>query len=200
MNSETLAKYLLEMNVFFFSPDKLFTWASGIKSPVYCDNRVILSYPKFRNQIEDALTNLIKEKYSDCEVVAGTSTAGIPHAAFVADRLSLPMVYVRTTQKNHGREKLIEGKLDSNKKIVVIEDLISTGGSAIKTVEILRSANSNVLGVASIFTYNMQLSIDNFKKNNIKNFSLVDYKTLLTTALKLNIISSDQLEKLKFFK
>jgi orotate phosphoribosyltransferase len=199
MNNKWIAECLLDINAVFLSPDKLFTWASGIKSPVYCDNRVILSYPQVRKNIEDAFANLIQEKYVDCEVVAGTSTAGIPHAALVAERLFLPMIYVRSSYKNHGRNNLIEGRVIENQKVVVVEDLISTGGSVINVVNILRNANVNVIGVASIFTYGMSDSKLLFDSENIKNYSLVEYKTLLEVAIERKIINRDQLNKMMFF-
>jgi len=200
MSEKLIAKYLLEIGAVFLRPDNLFTWASGIKSPVYCDNRIILSHPEIRNKIENALANLIIKNYSQCEVIAGTSTAGIPHAAIVAEILKLPMIYVRTKQKDHGRENLIEGKLNANQKVVVIEDLISTGKSVLNVVNTLRDAHANVLGIASIFNYGMQISLRAFQEFNIKNFSLSNYKILIQTALDNKLITQSDLEKLIFFE
>lgn len=155
-----IAKELLSIGAVFLRPDEPFTWASGIKSPIYCDNRLTLSEPQVRDQIENALSKVVQEKYPDCEILMGTSTAGIPHAAIVANLLGLPMGYVRGSAKDHGRTNRIEGKLLPGQKAVVVEDLISTGGSVIDVVEALREAGAEVLGIVSIFTYNMQKSKD----------------------------------------
>ena len=194
-----IAKTLLKIKAVFLRPDEPFTWASGIKSPIYCDNRLILSYPNERNFIEDAMTESVKNVYPDVEILMGTSTAGIAHAALIAERLNLPMGYVRGSAKDHGRKNQIEGKISANQKVVVIEDLISTGGSVIECVEPLREAGANVLGIISIFTYGMKKGLEKLAANNVENHSLCDLDTLVNVAVDENYIKpDDKLRLLKF--
>ena len=167
-----VASSLLKIKAVFLRPNEPFTWASGIKSPIYCDNRLTLSYPKIRDIVENGLAELIKEYYPTCEVVMGTSTAGIPHAAYVSSILNLPMGYVRGGAKDHGRGNQIEGVVPKGKNVVVIEDLISTAGSSIEVVNILKEAGCNVLGIASIFSYELKKGIDRLKEANVINHSL----------------------------
>ena len=174
-----IASCLLEIKAVFLRPQEPFTWASGIKSPIYCDNRLTLSYPHIRNQVEQGLAENIRKHYPDCEVVAGTSTAGIAHAALVADILGLPMCYVRSSAKDHGRNNQIEGKVEKGQKVVVVEDLISTGGSVIEVVNVLREVGAEVLGIASIFTYGLQKGIDRMQEAQVKNVSLSNYDALV---------------------
>ncbi|MGM9610616.1 MAG: orotate phosphoribosyltransferase, partial [Candidatus Woodwardiibium sp.] len=169
------ARGLLEISAVYLRPDEPFTWASGIKSPIYCDNRLTLTAPAVRTVIEEGLCGLLRAHYPDCEVLMGTSTAGIPHAAICGHLLGLPMGYVRSSAKDHGRANRIEGKLLPGQKVVVIEDLISTGGSVIETVEALREAGADVLGVASIFTYGMQKGLERLASANVKNVSLTNF-------------------------
>lgn len=195
-----IAKDLLKIGAVFFRPDEPFIWASGIKSPVYCDNRLTLSAPDIRNDVENGLAALIKENYPDCEVLMGTSTAGIAHAAITAHIIGLPMGYVRSGAKDHGRENQIEGRLEKGQKAVVVEDLISTGGSVIQVVEILREAGAEVLGIASIFTYKMQQGLDNLAKANVKNISLTDFDTVAETAAKEGYIEEKNIHRLIAFR
>ncbi|NLA73202.1 MAG: orotate phosphoribosyltransferase [Clostridiales bacterium] len=195
-----IAKDLLKIGAVFFRPDEPFIWASGIKSPVYCDNRLTLSDLHVRNNVENGLAALIKKHYPDCEVLMGTSTAGIAHAAITAHILGLPMGYVRSGTKDHGRENQIEGKLQKGQKVVVIEDLISTGGSVIKVVEILREAGAEVLGIASIFTYQMQKGLDNLDAANVKNISLTDFDTVAKTAAEEGYIEEKNIRQLIAFR
>ncbi len=197
----TVAKNLLKIKAVFLKPNDPFTWASGIKSPIYCDNRLTLSYPDVRDVVEDGLAEIIKTYYPDVEVIMGTSTAGIAHAAYVSKILNLPMGYVRGGAKDHGRGNQIEGVVPEGKKVVVIEDLISTAGSSIEVVNVLREANAIVLGIASIFTYGLQKGIDRLKDANVINHSLSDFETLVEVAAKENYISKDDINKiLKFQK
>ena len=201
MNREELiAKTLLDIKAVFLSPKQPFTWASGIKSPIYCDNRLVNSFPKARTIVANALVDLIKEKYPDANCIVGTSTAGISHAAIIAHIMNLPMAYVRNKVKDHGRAKYVEGQIPSGAKVVVIEDLMSTGKSSIEVVEILRRENVNVLGIASIFTYNLELCSSNLKQNNITNFSLSNFNVLSNLALKNNIIDNQDYENLLKFQ
>ena len=194
-----IAKDLLSIKAVFFRPEEPFTWASGIKSPVYCDNRLTLTAPKVRNDVENGLAQLIKENYPDAEVLMGTSTAGIAHAAITAHLLDMPMGYVRSGAKDHGRQNQIEGKLEKGQKVVVVEDLISTGGSVIEVVNVLREAGAEVLGVVSIFTYGMQKGLDRFKDANIINYSLTDFDTIVKIAVEENYIKpEDEARLLKF--
>ena len=195
-----IAKELLSIGAVFLRPDEPFTWASGIKSPVYCDNRLTLSEPQVRDQIENALSKVVQEKYPDCEILMGTSTAGIPHAAIVANLLGLPMGYVRGSAKDHGRTNRIEGKLLPGQKAVVVEDLISTGGSVIDVVEALREAGAEVLGIVSIFTYNMQKSKDRLSAAKVQNNSLTDFDTLVQVAAQEGYISLSDIDRLRRFR
>ncbi len=201
MDTKTLiAKDLLEIKAVFLSPDKPFTWASGIKSPIYCDNRLILTSPKARLDVENAIANVIKENYSDVEVLMGTSTAGIAHAAIVGHITGLPMGYVRGSAKDHGRQNRIEGKLEKGNKVVVVEDLISTGGSVIEVVEALREAGAEVLGVVSIFTYGMQKGIDRLKEANVKNISLTNLEAVVEIAAKEGYIKEEDKDRIIAFR
>ena len=191
-NAKIISEALLNIKAVFLRPMEPFTWASGIKSPIYCDNRLTLGDITTRKLIEQGLADTIKEYYPDCEVVMGTSTAGIPHAAYVSDILSLPMGYVRSSNKSHGRENKIEGADPKGKKVVVVEDLISTGGSCAEVVLSLREAGADVLGVVSIFTYTLQKGLDTFKEIDCENHSLADIKTLVSVALEKHYISEKE--------
>lgn len=195
-----IAKDLLEIKAVFLSPDKPFTWASGIKSPIYCDNRLTLTSVKVRNDVENALAALIKENYPDAQVLMGTSTAGIAHAAITGHLLLLPMGYVRSGAKDHGRQNQIEGKLERGQKVVVVEDLISTGGSVIEVVNVLREAGADVLGIVSIFTYGMQKGLDRLKEANIKNVSLTDFDSVVQIAAEEGYIEKSDVAKLIAFR
>ena len=191
---------LLEIKAVFLRPQDPFTWASGIKSPIYCDNRLTLSYPAIRSQVEQGLAENIRKHYPDCQVVAGTSTAGIAHAALVADILGLPMCYVRGSAKDHGRNNQIEGKVEPGQKVVVVEDLISTGGSVIEVVNVLREAGAQVLGVASIFTYGLQKGVDRMEAAQVKNVSLSNYDALIEAAAEQGYIQPQDVKKLQAFQ
>ena len=194
-----VTKNLLKIKAVFLKPNEPFTWASGIKSPIYCDNRLTLSYPETRKVVEEGLAEIIKEKFPTCEVVMGTSTAGIPHAAYVSEILNLPMGYVRGGAKDHGRGNQIEGAVPVGKDVVVIEDLISTAGSSIEVVNILREAGCNVLGIASIFTYNLKKGVERLKEANVINHSLSNFEVLAKVAADENYIAQEDLAKvLKF--
>ncbi|GAA3009219.1 orotate phosphoribosyltransferase [Tetragenococcus solitarius] len=201
MNDETLiAQNLLAIQAVFLSPNEPFTWASGIKSPIYCDNRITMSYPEVRRNIAKGLAEKIKINFPDVEVIAGTATAGIPHAAWIAELLDLPMVYIRSKKKDHGKANQIEGKLIKGQKIVVIEDLISTGGSVLEACAAAENEGANVLGVAAIFTYELQSGQDNFQKSGIPLITLTNYSTLIQTALAKNYIEESDLALLKDWK
>ena len=193
--AKEVAKNLLKINAVFLKPNDPFTWASGIKSPIYCDNRLTLSYPETRKVVENGLAEVIKEYFPTCEVIMGTSTAGIPHAAYVSDILDMPMGYVRGGAKDHGRGNQIEGVVPVGKNVVVIEDLISTAGSSIEVVDVLREAGCNVLGIASIFTYNLQKGKDKLSQANVINHSLSNFETLVEVAAEENYISKDDIKK-----
>ena len=195
-----IVKDLLSISAVFFSPDKPFTWASGIKSPVYCDNRLTLTAPKVRNDVEEGLAKLIKENYPEAEVLMGTSTAGIAHAAITAHLLDMPMGYVRSGAKDHGRQNQIEGKLEKGQKVVVVEDLISTGGSVIEVVNVLREAGAEVLGVVSIFTYGMQKGIDRLKEADVKNVSLTNFDVIAVVAAEEGYIKEEDIKRLIAFR
>lgn len=195
-----IAKDLLSIEAIFLKPDDPFTWASGIKSPIYCDNRLTLTAPAVRTQVEQGLAKVIKENYPDVDVLMGTSTAGIAHAAITADILNLPMGYVRGSSKDHGRKNQIEGKLEKGQKVVVIEDLISTGGSVIDVVNVLREAGAEVLGIASIFTYNMTKSEENLENANVKNISLSNFDVMVEVAAEERYIKPEDKEKLIAFR
>lgn len=194
-----VARNLLKIKAVFLRPNEPFTWASGIKSPIYCDNRLTLSFVDTRKVVEEGLAEIIKKYYPTCEVIMGTSTAGIPHAAYVSDILSMPMGYVRGGAKDHGRGNQIEGVVPVGKNVVVIEDLISTAGSSIEVVNILREAGCNVLGIASIFTYNLKKGIERLKEANVENHSLSNFEVLARVAADENYIAKEDLTKvLKF--
>lgn len=195
-----IAKDLLSIKAVFFRPDEPFTWASGIKSPVYCDNRLTLTSPKVRTDVETSLAQTIKENYPDAEVLMGTSTAGIAHAAITAHLMDLPMGYVRSGNKDHGRQNRIEGKLEKGQKVVVVEDLISTGGSVIDVVEALREAGAEVLGIVSIFTYGMQKGLDRLKEANVKNISLTNFDAIAEVAVEENYIKTEDIKRLIAFR
>ena len=195
----TVAKDLLSIGAVFLRPDEPFTWASGIKSPIYCDNRLILTAPEARVHVESAIAETVKREYPEAEVLMGTSTAGIAHAAIAAHLLNMPMGYVRSGKKDHGRGNQIEGKLLPGQKVVVIEDLISTGGSVIEVVEALREAGAEVLGIVSIFTYGMQKGLDRLAAANVRNLSLTDLDTIAAIAVEENYIrAEDEARLLKF--
>ena len=198
--AKEVAKNLLKINAVFLKPNDPFTWASGIKSPIYCDNRLTLSYPETRKVVENGLVEVIKEYFPTCEVIMGTSTAGIPHAAYVSDILDMPMGYVRGGAKDHGRGNQIEGVVPVGKNVVVIEDLISTAGSSIEVVEVLREAGCNVLGIASIFTYNLQKGKDKLAQANVINHSLSNFETLVEVAAEENYISKNDIKKILKFQ
>ena len=195
-----IAKDLLSIKAVFFRPDEPFTWASGIKSPVYCDNRLTLTAPTVRIHVEEGLAKLVKEHYPEAEVLMGTSTAGIAHAAIVGHILNMPMGYVRSGAKDHGRQNRIEGKLEKGQKVVVVEDLISTGGSVIEVVNVLREAGAEVLGVVSIFTYGMQKGLDRLKEANVKNISLTNFDVIAEVAAEEGYIEKEDIEKLIKFR
>ena len=202
MNSiETLiAKDLLSIKAVFFRPDEPFTWASGIKSPVYCDNRLTLTAPKVRTDVENSLAETIKREYPDAEVLMGTSTAGIAHAAITAHIMDLPMGYVRSGAKDHGRGNQIEGKLEKGQKVVVVEDLISTGGSVIEVVNVLREAGAQVLGIVSIFTYGMKKGIERLAEANVKNVSLTNFDAIAEIAAEEKYIRPEDVARLIAFR
>lgn len=195
-----VAKNLLKIKAVFLKPNDPFTWASGIKSPIYCDNRLTLSYPDTRKVVENGLAELIKTYFPTCEVIMGTSTAGIAHAAYVSDILDMPMGYVRGGAKDHGRGNQIEGVVPVGKDVVVIEDLISTAGSSIEVVDVLREAGCNVLGIASIFTYNLQKGKDRLAQANVINHSLSNFETLVKVAAEENYISEKDINKILKFQ
>ena len=195
-----IAKDLLSIKAVFFRPEEPFTWASGIKSPVYCDNRLTLTAPNVRNDVENGLATLIKENYPDAEVLMGTSTAGIAHAAITAHIMGLPMGYVRSGAKDHGRQNQIEGKLEKGQKVVVVEDLISTGGSVIEVVNVLREAGAEVLGIVSIFTYGMQKGLDRLAAADVKNVSLTNFDVIAQVAADEGYIKPADVQRLIAFR
>ena len=195
-----IAEGLLSIGAVFLRPEEPFTWASGIKSPIYCDNRLTLTAPEIRTKVEEGLVRTVKENYPDCEVLMGTSTAGIAHAAIVGHLMNLPMGYVRSSAKDHGRTNQIEGKLLPGQKVVVIEDLISTGGSAIDTVKVLREAGAEVLGIASIFTYGMKKGLDRMAEVGVKNVSLCDLDALVGVAAETGYIKKEDKERILKFR
>ena len=197
---KTIAEDLLKIKAVFLRPNEPFTWASGIKSPIYCDNRLTLSDTQVRNDVENGLAQLIKEHYPQAEVLMGTSTAGIAHAAITATILNLPMGYVRSGAKDHGRGNQIEGKLLPGQKVVVVEDLISTGGSCIEVVNVLREAGADVLGVVSIFTYGMKKGLERLAAAEVKNVSLCDLDTLVEVAADKAYIAPEDKERLIKFR
>ena len=201
MNIEqTVARDLLTIQAVFFRPEHPFTWASGIKSPVYCDNRLILTAPAVRSRVEQAIADTVKKEYPDCQVLMGTSTAGIAHAAIAGHILGLPMGYVRSGAKDHGRNNQIEGRLEKGQKVVVIEDLISTAGSVLEVVDVLRQAGAEVLGVVSIFTYGMQKGLDRLAQANVKNVSLTNFDAVAQAAAEENYIKPEDVQRLIAFR
>ena len=197
---QTIAKDLLKIKAVFFRPEEPFTWASGIKSPVYCDNRLTLTAPEVRNDVENALAETIRREYPDAQVLMGTSTAGIAHAAITGHILNLPMGYVRSGSKDHGRQNQIEGRLEKGQKVVVVEDLISTGGSVIEVVNVLREAGAEVLGVVSIFTYGMQKGLDRLAAANVKNVSLTNFDVIAQVAADEKYIRPEDIARLIAFR
>ena len=200
MIEERIAKDLLSIGAVFLRPEEPFTWASGIKSPVYCDNRLTLTAPAVRNDVENGLAELIRRYYPEAEVLMGTSTAGIAHAAITAHLMDLPMGYVRSGNKDHGRQNRIEGKLEAGQKVVVVEDLISTGGSVIEVVDALREAGAEVLGIVSIFTYGMQKGLDRLAAANVVNHSLTDFDVITRVAAKEGYIRQEDVDRLIAFR
>ena len=197
---KTIAKDLLSIKAVFFRPEEPFTWASGIKSPVYCDNRLTLTSVQVRNDVENALAETIKREYPDVEVLMGTSTAGIAHAAIVGHLMGLPMGYVRSGSKDHGRQNQIEGRLEKGQKVVVVEDLISTGGSCIEVVNVLREAGAEVLGIVSIFTYGMKKGLDRLAEANVKNVSLTNFDVIAQVAADEKYIKPEDIARLIAFR
>lgn len=200
MIEKQIAKDLLSIQAVFFRPNEPFTWASGIKSPVYCDNRLTLTAPAVRDDVENALAETIRAQYPECEVLMGTSTAGIAHAAITAHIMGLPMGYVRSGHKDHGRGNQIEGKLEKGQKVVVVEDLISTAGSVLEVVEVLREAGAEVLGIVSIFTYGMKKGIERLAAANVKNVSLTNFDVIAEVAAETGYIAPEDVAKLKRFR
>ena len=195
-----IAKDLLKIKAVFFRPEEPFTWASGIKSPVYCDNRLTLSDPEVRTDVESGLAELIKENYPDAEVLMGTSTAGIAHAAITAHMMGLPMGYVRSSHKDHGRQNQIEGRLEKGQKVVVVEDLISTGGSVLEVVDVLREAGAEILGIVSIFTYGMQKGLDRLSAADVQNISLTNFDVIAEVAAEDGYIKPEDVQRLIQFR
>ena len=197
---QTIAKDLLKIKAVFFRPEEPFTWASGIKSPVYCDNRLTLTAPEVRNDVENALAETIRREYPGAEVLMGTSTAGIAHAAITGHIMGLPMGYVRSGSKDHGRQNQIEGRLEKGQKVVVVEDLISTGGSVIEVVNVLREAGADVLGIASIFTYGMKKGLERLAAAGVKNVSLTTFDVIAQVAAEENYIRPEDIARLIAFR
>nr|WP_312634547.1 orotate phosphoribosyltransferase [Oscillibacter sp.] len=195
-----IAHDLLSIGAVFLRPDEPFTWASGIRSPIYCDNRLTLTAPAVRTHVEEGLVSLIRERFPQVEVLMGTSTAGIAHAAIVGHLMGLPMGYVRSGHKDHGRGNQIEGKLEKGAKVVVVEDLISTGGSCIEVVDVLREAGAQVLGIASIFTYGLQKGLDRLASADVVNFSLSNFDAVCEVAAQEGKIKSEDIRRLKQFR
>lgn len=195
-----IAKDLLSIRAVFFRPEQPFTWASGIKSPVYCDNRLTLTAPSVRTDVEEGLAELIKKHYPQAEVLMGTSTAGIAHAAITAHILNMPMGYVRSGAKDHGRQNQIEGKLEKGQKVVVVEDLISTGGSVLEVVNVLREAGAEVLGIVSIFTYGMKKGLERLEAADVKNVSLTNFDVIAECAAEEGYVKAEDVERLIKFR
>jgi len=198
--AKKVAENLLKIKAVFLRPDEPFIWASGIKSPIYCDNRLILTAPEARDVVENAIAETVKKEYPEAEALFGTSTAGIAHAAIAGHILGMPMGYVRGSSKDHGRNNKIEGKLEKGEKVVVIEDLISTGGSCIDVVDALREAGAEVLGIVSIYTYGMKKGLERLKEANVKNVSLTDFDTVIEVAAQTGYIKASDVERLKAFR
>ena len=199
-NKKEISRGLLEIEAVFLRPQEPFTWASGIKSPIYCDNRLILTAPEIRSKVEQAIADTVRENYPEAEVLMGTSTAGIAHAAIAAHIMDIPMGYVRSGAKDHGRGNRIEGRLEKGQKAVVIEDLISTGGSVIEVVEALREAGAEVLGIVSIFTYGMKKGLERLAEAGVKNISLTDFDAVAEAAVETGYIKKEDLIKLQAFR
>ena len=197
---ELIARDLLSIGAVFLRPEEPFTWASGIKSPIYCDNRLTLTAPAVRSDVENGLVELIRREYPDAQVLMGTSTAGIAHAAIAAHIMGLPMGYVRSGAKDHGRNNRIEGKLEAGQRVVVVEDLISTAGSALDVVEALREAGAEVLGIASLFTYGMKKGLDRMAAAHVRNVSLTDFDTVVAVAARDGLIQSGDVARLLAFR
>lgn len=195
-----IAKILLKLKAVTLSPEDPYTWASGIKSPIYCDNRLTLSYPEDRSLVEKGLVDLIKDQYPEVQYIMGTATAGIPHAAIIADKMGLPMGFVRSSNKDHGKQNKIEGARIEGAKVVVIEDLFSTGGSSIEAAKALEEVGYEVLGIVSIFTYNMKNAEENFKAAGFKHHSLTNFDELIEVAHEMEYIRESEIEKLKLFR
>lgn len=195
-----VARALLSIQAVFFRPDQPFTWASGIKSPVYCDNRLILTAPKVRTLVETAIADTVKREYPEAEVLMGTSTAGIAHAAIAAEMMGIPMGYVRSGAKDHGRQNQIEGRLEKGQKVVVVEDLISTGGSVLEVVEVLRQAGAEVLGIVSIFTYGMAKGLARLEAAHVRNVSLTNFDTIARVAGEEGYIKPEDIKRLIAFR
>jgi orotate phosphoribosyltransferase len=195
-----IASDLLSIKAVFFRPDEPFTWASGIKSPIYCDNRLTLTAPTVRNHVEEGLAELVREHYPEAEVLMGTSTAGIAHAAIVGHLLDMPMGYVRSGAKDHGRQNQIEGRLEAGQKVVVVEDLISTGGSVIEVVNVLREAGADVLGVVSIFTYGMKKGLERLAAAEVKNVSLTNFDCVAEVAAESGYVKPSDITRLIAFR
>ena len=198
--AKKVAEQLLKIQAVFLRPDQPFTWASGIKSPIYCDNRLILTAPDARDIVEKAIADTVKREYPEAEALFGTSTAGIAHAAIAGHMLGIPMGYVRGSSKDHGRNNKIEGKLEKGTKVVVVEDLISTGGSCIDVVDALREAGAEVLGIVSIYTYGMKKGLERLKEANVKNVSLTDFDTVISVAAETGYIKQSDVVRLKAFR
>jgi orotate phosphoribosyltransferase len=199
-SEQQIAKYLLETKAVFLNPKDPFTWASGIKSPIYCDNRVLLSFPSIRSKVIDTFVEIIKTNYPDVDCIAGVATAGIPHAALISDRMNLPMIYIRSSAKDHGLSKQIEGKFNPGAKIVVIEDLISTASSSLKALEALASEDVEVLGLAAIFTYGLDKAKQNLENAHVKAVTLSNYEALIEVALQEKYIEESDLKTLQNWK
>lgn len=195
--AEKVASYLLDIKAIKLEPNQPFTWASGWKSPIYCDNRKTLSYPEVRSYIKEQFVALIREKYPQVEVIAGVATGAIAQGVLVAQELGLPFIYVRSSAKNHGLENLIEGEYRAGQKVVVIEDLVSTGGSSLQAVEALRNAGCDVLGMMAIFTYGFQKAVDNFQQARCELTTLSDYNAMIELALKIGYVKPEHIEKLR---
>lgn len=195
--AKQVAEYLLQIQAVKLSPAEPFTWASGLKSPIYCDNRITLSYPEIRNYLKEQFCELIERKFHSAEVVAGVATGGIAQGALVAQEFNLPFVYIRSSQKSHGLENKIEGKVEKGQKVVIIEDLVSTGKSSLNAVHALRNAGCEVVGMAAIFTYGLDIALDNFQETGVKLFTLSDYNTLIEKALETNYINQQDMDSLQ---
>ncbi|KAA1042803.1 orotate phosphoribosyltransferase [Macrococcus equipercicus] len=197
---QEIARHLLTIGAVAFSPEEPYTWASGIKSPIYCDNRLTMSYPEVRGEVADGLVTLIKQHYPEVEVIAGTATAGIPHAAFVSERMQLPMSYVRSSSKKHGKGNQIEGKVEAGQKVVVVEDLISTGGSAIDACDALKAHGADVLGIVAIFSYQLQKGRDKLTAAGYPYSTLTDFDTLVEEAAAMNKLNQKDIETVTDFR